>query len=315
MPVRLLMAARVTDASRLAPSVRSLTFAPIHRRTFPSFRGGEHVQVQLPDGRRREYSLCGPRSDSATYEVAVLQRRDGRGGSRWIHDALNVGDEVFVSYPLPGMTIERQARRHIFVAGGIGITAIVGLLQDLPQDATGEIHYCVHSRSNAVFVDRLHDSGLPVYLHCSDEDGRLDIAALLAPFAPGTHLYQCGPDSLMAAVDEASSHWEAGHVHREAFEGTVAAVGERQGDSFAATLLVSKKTVTVLETETLLGALHKAGIPLEFSCEGGVCGTCIVELVSGSVDHRDRCLTDRQRMGGQLTACVSRGRGPVALQL
>jgi ferredoxin-NADP reductase len=315
MPVRLLMAARVTHAYRPVPSVRCLTFAPIHRSTFPSFRGGEHVQVQLPDGRRREYSLCGARSNPAEYEVAVLQRGDGRGGSRWIHDALKVGHEVFVSYPLPGMTIQRPARRHTFVAGGIGITAILGLLQDLPPDATGEIHYCVHSRSKAVFVDRLHESGLPVYLHCSDEVGRLDVAALLADYVAGTHLYQCGPDSLMAAVDQATSHWEAGHVHREAFEGTVAASGERQGDSFVATLLVSKKTIAVLETETLLSALHTAGIPLEFSCEGGICGTCIVELVSGSVDHRDRCLTEEQRRGGQLTACVSRGRGSVALQL
>jgi ferredoxin-NADP reductase len=133
MSLRLLMVARVTRSVRLGPSVRSLTFAPVHRSTFPGFRGGEHVQLELPDGRRRDYSLCGSRSNASEYEVAVLQRHDGRGGSRWIHEGLGVGDQVFVSYPLPGMTIERGARRHIFVAGGIGITAIVGLLQDLPR--------------------------------------------------------------------------------------------------------------------------------------------------------------------------------------
>jgi ferredoxin-NADP reductase len=121
MPVRLLIAARVTRSYWPAPLVRSLIVTPIHRETFPPFQGGEHVQVELPDGRRREYSLCGKRSNASEYEVAVLREDTGRGGSQWIHEILNVGDEIFVSYPQPGINIQRQASRHIFVAGGIGV--------------------------------------------------------------------------------------------------------------------------------------------------------------------------------------------------
>lgn len=305
MTVRLLIAAKVVEASSPTAAVRTLVLAPVHRKHFPPHNGGDHVQLQLRDGTRRDYSLCGPPGIHSPYEVAIQRQEHGRGGSLRFH-GLEVGQEVFVSYPQPGMNIDPGARRHVFVAGGIGITAILGLLYEMPPDHGGEIHYCVRERDEAIYLDRLATSGLPVHLHVTAEGQRLDVEALIDRQDLGTTIYHCGPPRLMEAIDAAATARSV-PVRSEAFA-MLPARGEKLGTPFDATMIAAGKTIRVGAEETLLQAMLRAGVPVEYSCEGGVCGACVIEVRDGAVDHRDRCLTDELRATGMMTACVSRAR-------
>lgn len=307
MSVRLLMAARITDIEELSGRVRRLRFHPTYRERFPDITGGEHVQVQLADGTRRDYSLVS--SPGEDYEIAVQREDQGRGGSRALHEA-DVGDAVFVSYPQSGMSIDETASNHLFIAGGIGVTSIVGLLRQLPSGARGRIHYSIRSRADSILVDRLKQTGLPVHVHTSAEGTRLNVDELLADATPDTAIYHCGPSSLMTAITAAAA--QSVPVQSEAFVITAPA-GQRRGDAFTARLVGTGADVTVAEDETLLHALLRAGANVDYSCEGGICGSCVIEAPSGDVDHRDRCLTEAERESRFLATCVSRGHGDISL--
>lgn len=304
MSVRLLIASRVVDATSVTPLVRQLRLAPIHRDAYPTFRGGDHVQVQLGDGMRRDYSLCGSPQLTTSYEVAVRREDDGRGGSKRFHSDVSVGDEVYVSYPQPGIRLDVEAGIHVFIAGGIGVTAILGLLHELPDGARGIVHYCVRARADAIFLSKLESFGIPVAVHVSSEGGRLDVAAMVAECDASTTIYHCGPPALMDAVDAAAGERQI-RARSEAFA-VLPPAGERLGNPFRAVMLAAGTTVEVGESETLLRAMLRADVPVEFSCEGGVCGACVVEVREGEIDHRDRCLSASDRAGGMMTACVSR---------
>lgn len=314
MTVRLLMAAKVVQEAFPSAQVRTLLLAPLHRESFPPFKGGDHIQLQHRDGIRRDYSLCGNVADGRHYEIAILRQDEGRGGSVLFHEQLSVGDEVFVSYPQPGMKIDANAKHHVFVAGGIGVTAILGLLQGLPASINGQIHYCVRSRSDLVYLQRLLEFGLPVHLHISDEASRLHVSHLLAHLPPDSTLYHCGPVALTTAINEASGFWPTLQVRSEAFSAP-RAITERLGDPFDAIMIAANKTVHVGETETLLQAMRRDNVPIEYSCEGGICGSCVLEVTQGEIEHRDFCLTPEERASGMMTSCVSRAAGPISVLL
>lgn len=310
MTVRLLMAAKTIAEEWPSPTTKQMTFKPIHRASFPPYTAGAHIQVQHENGTRRDYSLVGP-TDGTTYTVAVRRDDRGRGGSVLLHDWMNVGDIAFVSYPQSGMRLDTAAR-HIFIAGGIGVTGVMSLVASVPSGANAEVHYCVRTRAEAAYVENLVRTGARVVVHESSRDGRLDVAALLTEVPAETSLYYCGPPSLMEAIDSNSSHWPSGRVHSETFVGSAPAVGERLGDSFDAWLVASQKMIHVKEDESLLHAMLRENVPIEYSCEGGVCDTCLVDLLEGVVDHRDLSLSDAERVA-VMTTCVSRGRGTISV--
>lgn len=265
------------------------------------------MQVQHATGVRRDYSLISSPGDG--YEIAVQREDAGRGGSMLFH-AAEPGDRVFISYPQPGMALDTTASRHVFIAGGIGVTAIIGLLQHAPPTLEGEVHYAVRHRADAVLLDRLSSSGLRVHLHVSDEGTRLDVTSLVSGLVAETALYHCGPPALMGAIDAAGHPPE--RTRAEAFA-VAAAPGEHLGEPFSARLLGTGKNVPVAADETLLTALLRDGIPVDYSCEGGVCGSCVIEAPSGDLDHRDRCLSGADHRQRLLATCVSRGRGDITL--
>lgn len=312
MSIRLLMAARVIAEEWPAPGVRGLEFAPVHRESFPPFVPGDHIQIQHDNGTRRDYSLIGPAADPSTYKIAIRRDDAGRGGSMLFHDELAVGDLVFVSYPQAGMRVADDTGHHLFIAGGIGVTAILGLLDGLAPGATAEVHYCVKTRADAAYLPALQASGASVTVYESRAGHRLDAAQLLATVRPDTTAYHCGPTSLMDAVKLAAAHWPADRVRSESFAG-VAKAESSQGEPFDAWLVLSKRVIHVPEHETLLQAMLREDVPLDYSCEGGACGSCVVELVEGSVEHRDLCLSEDERAGA-MTACVSRGKGAISIQ-
>lgn len=314
MTVRLLMAATLSADAWPAPCVRELTFAPVHRDTFPPATPGDHVQLQHVNGTRRDYSLLGPSSTRSSYRIAVQREDGGRGGSLLFHRDLVVGDLVFVSYPQPGMRIDATASKQVFIAGGIGVTAILGLLDGTDLSIDREVHYCVRERNAAPYVSDLEATGARVVLHESKHGTRLNASELMKTLPDGATIYHCGPKSLMDAITDAAAALEPDRVRSEAFSGMPAAEGERLGEPFEAQLLLSKRAIHVGETESLLKALLREGIPTDYSCEGGACGTCVVEVVDGQIEHHDVCLTDEERCRS-MTACVSRGSGPISLQV
>lgn len=313
MAPRLLIKARVVELRREAEGIRSLRFVPVHRSRFPSYPGGAHTVLQFPDGVRRSYSLCGDPRETSTYQIAVLREADGRGASLRLHDEVGIGDMLYLSYPQDGFGLDAAAQRHVFVAGGIGITPLLSMLHDLPSYAVAELHYCVRSRRRAAFLERLAALPVELYLYVADEGQRLDAAALLDTPTPGTALYCCGPERLIQAVHTSTVDWPSGTVHVEAFNG-LSGEQARQGEPFEVDLTLSQRRLAVPAHRSLLEVLHDAGIPLEASCEGGICRTCITDLVEGDAFHRDRCLSEHER-NSSLTPCVSRGRGLLKLLL
>ncbi|MHB1313322.1 MAG: ferredoxin reductase [Gemmatimonadaceae bacterium] len=211
MPTRLLIASRVVSIAAIADDVKLVRLAPQHRDRFPAFASGDHIQLQLRDGLRREYSLCGPLECTETYEIAVLREPDGRVAVHtrcpdYRRHCLRLLPAIRDSYRVRG-------QRNLFIAGGIGITATVSLLRALPPGADAEVHYCVRSRSRTPLLDELHELGATVHLYVSDEDERLDVQSLLAGPTDGTHLYHCGPERLRRAIDAATVRWPPGTMH------------------------------------------------------------------------------------------------------
>ncbi|TMR94148.1 PDR/VanB family oxidoreductase [Nonomuraea basaltis] len=312
MSVRLLMAARLQADAWPAPGVRELTLVPLHREAFPPFVAGDHVQIQHRNGTRRDYSLIGPVSDSSAYRIAIRRDGDGRGGSVLFHDDLAIGDMLFVSYPQPGMRIDPAASHHVFVAGGIGITAILGLLGGLPPGASSEIRYCVRRREHAAYLDVLQGTGADVVVHESSTGDRLDPHKLAAELTGDTTLYYCGPEGLMAEMAQATTHLEPERVRCESFTARASAAGDELGNAFDTWLVLSRRAIHVGADESLVQAMVREGLPVDYSCEGGACGTCVLDVVDGDIQHRDLCLTDDER-ARSMAACVSRGKGAISV--
>lgn len=312
MAPTLLIRVRVVDVRDEAEGVRSFAFAPVARPELPAWRGGAHVILRLPDGCRRSYSLCGDPADRAVYRVAVLHVPGGRGGSDRLHRTARLGDEMHLTHPQDDFALDPAAARHVFVAGGIGITPVVGMLRDRPPGARADVHYCVRTRRRAAFLDDVAALADTVTLYCSDEGTRLDPGPLLADPAPGDHLYHCGPPSLDAAVAAAAAHWPSGTVHHEPFAGLAA--GPVRGAPFDVELVASRRSLHVPADRSLLDVLRDAGITVDASCEGGICRSCRVGVVAGTPVHRDTALSPEQRRASML-ACVSRGEGTLRLLL
>jgi vanillate O-demethylase ferredoxin subunit len=313
MAPKLLMRVRIAEIRDEARAVRSFVLVPTRRDELPAWRGGAHVIAQLPDGARRSYSLCGDPRDRSSYRIAVLHHRHGRGGSDYLYRKARVGDEIYVTYPQDGFALDPNADHHLLIAGGIGVTPLLGMLYDAPAGVRTEVHYCMRSRADAAFVDQVTELADQVVFYDAEKGCRLVVEELLNDDPAGRHVYCCGPERLMTAVAEATASWPAGRVHFEAFEG-MDREAARQGAAFHVDLAVSGRRLEVPDDRSLLEVLHQAGVTVECSCEAGICGSCMVQVLDGDVIHRDLCLSDAARREW-MTACVSRGAGLIKLNL
>lgn len=306
------MAAEVETVTQHSDRVRSISLRPRHRRGFPPFVPGDHVQLQHETGLRRDYSLISAPDDASHYEIAIQREPSGRGGSVLFHDELRRGDTVYVSYPRPGIRIDPDAASHVFVAGGIGATAVLGLLPALPSAHRSVMHYAVRRPEDAVFLESFARHGVEVHVHVSAQGSRLDVDRVIKEAPTDATVYACGPERLLDAVERAGAGRREGSVRVERFV-TAPSPDERQGDAFTAKLLGAGKTVDVGEGESLLRALRRSGVVVDFSCESGTCGSCVIEFARGDVQHRDVCLSEAERRSGFLATCVSRGAGEIEL--
>lgn len=297
---------RVTEVRQLTPVVREFTFAALDG-DLPGFSCGSHVQVVLPaEGRtlRNAYSLLSDPRESGVYRIAVRLQEASRGGSRYLHEQVRVGDHLCIGTPSNLFALHSQARHHILVAGGIGITPFMAYLAELEAcDASFELHYAYRSGLTDAYASELRERlGERFHGYDAAAGQRLDCASLFAGKPLGSHLYVCGPQRLLDELKaRADAHgWSAGRLHWEAFAAPEA------GLPFTVELARSGQRLQVPGDHSLLEALEAAGVEVANLCRGGVCGQCTTRYLSGEVEHRDYYLDEQQR-GEALMPCVSRG--------
>jgi ferredoxin-NADP reductase len=277
----------------------------------PAWAPGAHVDLRLPDGLTRQYSLCGDPADRSRWRIAVLREPESRGGSAHVHDALVEGTVVEVRGPRNHFPLV-PAPRYLFVAGGIGITPILPMID--AADAAGaewELHYGGRSRRSMAFLQSLEEAtGQRVTLHPQDEVGLIDLESLLGTPRPGTLVYCCGPEPLLVAVEQRCAAWPEGSLHVERF--APKDVGEPVlTGAFEVELALSGLSLTVPPEKSVLQVVEEAGIDVLSSCTEGTCGTCETTVLSGEVDHRDSLLTPaEQAVNDTMFICVSRAACP-----
>lgn len=285
----------------------------------PAFTAGSHVEVQLPfvrAGLARPYSLCNDPSERHRYLIAVLREPSSRGGSQAMHEAVHEGMTLDISHPKNQFALAPDARRHLLLAGGIGVTPMMAMARELQRQGSDfDLHYAARTRSRMAFVETLSAAPLAprVSLHLDDGDAaqRLDLTAVLAAPDAGTHLYVCGPAGFMDAVlaTARAQGWAEAQLHQESF-GAAVVVSDDDG-AFEVELATSGRVIRIAPDQTVLAALAAAGVDLPSSCEQGVCGTCLTRVISGVPDHRDQYLMpDEQAANDQFLPCCSRAHSP-----
>lgn len=276
--------------------------------TLPEHAAGAHVDLHLPGGLIRQYSLTSA-WDGRRLVVAVGRDRASRGGSRWLHDVARPGMHLTVSAPRNSFPLHDDAPFTALFAGGIGITPILAMARWLTLlGRRWSLFYAVRDRSAAAFAEELRTMGGEVRLHVDAEaGGPPDIAAAVAAVPSGAHLYCCGPEPMIRAFQDAAADRPADHVHVEHF----GAVAPRADDgALVVDLARAGRSIRVGADETILDAVLAAGISVPASCRNGVCGTCETTVLAGEPDHRDLILSDAEKAAGRtMMICCSRARG------
>ncbi len=284
--------------------IRLFDLQPTDGVALPPFTAGAHVDLCLPSGPVRSYSLVNAQSERHRYLIGVSRDRASRGGSAWLHDTLRCGDVLTVQPPRNNFSLDETAPFTVLVAGGIGVTPMMSMIKRLTAlRASWHLHYGARTRRTAAFMEDLAAFSDRVDMRFEDEAGRLDVRAIVAGAPPGSHFYGCGPSGLMAAFATATADVPARRVHLEYFTAREPAATE---GGFVVELARSGRAVAVQAGQSILDALKAAGIVVAHSCEQGVCGTCEVGIVSGIADHRDTILTESERAEGKtMMICCS----------
>jgi ferredoxin-NADP reductase len=299
--IDVVVAKRRTEADRVV----SLELRDVTGGTLPEWSPGAHIDVILPDGSARQYSLCGPDG----WRIAALYEPDGRGGARWIHEQVREQDVIQVRGPRNHFELVK-AQRYVFVAGGIGITPIAAMVRELQQrgDVDWRLVYGGRSRSSMAFLDELTALGDRVTVLPADECGLIDVPQALGTPRFGTAIYCCGPEPLLKAVERACRSWPPGTLHVERF--VPRPVDTSNDHAFEVVAKRSGLTIEVDARTSVLEALREQGISVPSSCGEGVCGTCETKVLEGEVEHRDAILTEDDRESNTvMMVCRSRARG------
>ncbi|UQS24319.1 PDR/VanB family oxidoreductase [Amycolatopsis thermalba] len=298
---------QVTAREQRAEGVLALTLSRPDGGRLPDWTPGAHIDLVLPNGETRQYSLCGDRWDAHRYRIGVLREPAGRGGSAYVHDHLRVGDRVGVGGPRNNFPLV-PSDRYLFVAGGIGITPLLPMIHQADLlGADWTLLYGGRRRASMAFTDELAGYGDRVHLVPEDEHGLLDLASWLGTPRPGTRVYCCGPAPLLAAVETACQSWPPHSLHVERF--TAREQAPVRDEPFEVELRRTGATVTVTPEVSVLDAVRGAGVDVLSSCRQGTCGTCETGVLAGIPDHRDSILADHERADGDcMFVCVSRSR-------
>jgi dimethylamine monooxygenase subunit B len=305
-----LIAMIVADVELLSQSLKRFRLVPVDGELLVPVGAGAHLQVIMRDGERvykNAYSLISTPGERRHYEIVVRRVVDSRGGSVFMHDAVSVGTLLDVSVPRNLFPIHRTARKHLLIAGGIGVTPFLSYLAELTRiGAKHELHFC--SREDEVQCFEGWFAGRdPVAIYTEASGKQLDFDKLLSTQPVGTHLYVCGPGPMMHAVLHIaeSKGWPLSSLHSERFGAGI--VGD--GRPFNARLDRTGVEIHVPANTSLLDAIEAAGIEAPCLCRGGACGQCRTTVIEGDIDHRDHFLSASEKAAGdQIMLCVSRAR-------
>ena len=302
----------VTAIEQITPLIKHFTLAPAAGGTLPAFSGGSHVVVVMRGPlrtHRNPYSLLSSPHQLGSYEIGVRRMEESRGGSHFMHERLEVGSRLEIAHPVNLFGLAKIARKHIFIAGGIGITPFLAQLEDLHDGPVPyELHYSVRSPEHAAFLTRLRQrEGDRLRIYYDSEDQSIAFDALLSDQPLGTHVYVCGPAGMINHVISTARQWgwPGSHIHWEQFSAPPV------GEAFDVFLARAKLTVHVPPDQSLLESIEAAGVEVPYLCRGGVCGFCqtrVLEL-DGELVHNDHFLSDAEKAGGRsIMPCVSRAR-------
>jgi ferredoxin-NADP reductase len=300
---------RLEEKRLAADGVVVLTLREVSGAPLPPWTPGAHVDLLLDgalgDGPTRQYSLCGDPADHHVWRIGVLREPEGRV-SVHVHDVLQEGDVVRVRGPRNNFPLQ-PSPRYLFIAGGIGITPLLPMVAAAAAaGADWQLVYGGRRRDSMAFLDELSGHGGRVSVRPQDETGLLDLDGLLGTPREGTRVYCCGPEPLLAAVEERCAAWPAGSLHVERFAAKPLTEPVLTG-AFEVELAQSELTLTVPPERSVLEVVEEAGISVLSSCAEGTCGTCETAVLAGVPDHRDSVLSDEEKaVNDCMMICVSR---------
>ncbi|WP_142781851.1 PDR/VanB family oxidoreductase [Agrobacterium sp. T29] len=305
-----LLQAIVSNISQVAGGIKVVSLDGTGEQPLPRFSPGAHITLHLQDGslvRRNSYTLIDTAEEANQYRIAVQLQPYGRGGSKFVHEQLKVGHRVSISHPLNLFGLHRRARKHVFIAGGIGITPFLTLAQEATRQGTPfELHYTFRHAASAAFVTDLQ-ARYPDRIRLYESTGgqRLDPAQVMSGQPVGTHLYACGPtrliDALSSAVD--AGLWPRSCFHFERFKANFS------GLPFSVRIRSTGEIIDVEQDQSLLERLEDAGYRIPYMCRVGFCGRCRIKVITGSgkLIHNDQALDDDEKHRGcDIVSCVSR---------
>lgn len=298
--------ARVVSKQWVADEVVEFEFAG-DRGPLPEWEPGAHTDMHLPNGLIRQYSLMHGRDDEKLWRIAVLVEQEGRGGSRYLAEKLEVGHIVSLGEPRNHFHFEPQNTLQ-FIGGGIGVTPLIPMAEAAESAGCAwELHYLGRSRAHLAYVDELCDRfGSHIVLHIADENTRLELAEFISGLSPQVEVYSCGPERLLDSLEQLMGESDTLHIERFAPKDQVF----EPNRSFTVVAQKSGVEFEVPEDESILVAADFEGIEIEGDCLEGTCGSCETRVISGDVEHRDSILTPKQqRENSCMMICVSRARG------
>lgn len=295
-----------------AEGIMSVELRPHGDCVFTSFEAGSHIDLHLPNGLVRSYSLLNSPADRGRYVVGILRDRGSRGGSRWVHEQLRVGTTLQISRPRNNFALDTEASHSVLVAGGIGITPIYCMFRQLlALGKSAELIYCARSRKEAALVEELSGLDAKVVLHFNDEkDTTPDLRHYLSGQPDDTHFYCCGPTPMLDAFESTCESLGYPHAHIERFAAAELPPSDDAQVSYSVELKKSGKTLAVEPGLNLLDVLLEAGCSIDYSCREGVCGSCETKVLEGEIDHRDGVLSKAERAANEsMMVCVSGCKG------
>jgi tetrachlorobenzoquinone reductase len=295
-----MIAARLTAIEDVARDTKLYTFRRIDGAPLPAYKPGAHIDLHLPNGLVRQFSLVVPAASPDSYTVGVKRDENSRGGSRYIIDEMKVGDEIKISAPRNNFPLVEDAEHVVLFAGGIGITPIWCMVQELAaRKSSWKLHYACRSRADMAFLETLKQ--LPpdsVHLHFDDEGGGvLNIAAAIAETPAGAHLYCCGPNPMLKAFEAAATGRPRNLIHVEYFTPKEEASADQDTKlgGFWVELARSGEEYFIPEGKKVLEVLFDAGVDVDYSCELGICGACETKVISGIPIHHDSVLSEEEQ--------------------
>jgi ferredoxin-NADP reductase len=290
----------------------SFDLLPANGQALPPFTPGAHVDVHIPGGLVRSYSLVNCPAESSYYRIAVKREDDSRGGSAWLHDEARVGMTLEISAPSNNFELDEAASSSILIAGGIGITPLMSMVAHLVElGRPWQLHYCARSAVHMAFreeLERLESRGQGQVQYYLDDTSamRLDIGAIVQGAPEDTHLYCCGPSGMIEAFIATTQKRPQHTVHYERFSATQEAATD---GGFEVRLARDGRSLTVPAGKTILDTLLDAGLDVPYACTQGICGSCMTTVLDGTPDHRDECLSDEQReANNSIIICCSGSR-------